>query len=130
MKLESPKKVVDQTPETVYSFLTDVRNYEQLMPENTTKFEVLGEKRFVFGLKGMPEIVLELKESTPFNKVVLGSASEKMPFLLTADILGLTEGSSEVQLRFEGEFNTMVSMMIKTPIQKFIETLATNLQHI
>ncbi len=130
MKLESPKKVVEQTPETVYNFLTNVSNYEQLMPENINKFQVLGDKRFLFALKGMPEIVLELKENVPFNKVVLGSVSDKMPFLLTSNILELTEQSSEVQLLFNGEFNTMVSMMVKGPIQKFIETLIMNLQHI
>lgn len=130
MKLESPKKVINRTPETIYAFLTDVKNYEQLMPENKTKFEVLGDKRFVFGLKGMPEIELQLKECTPYNEVTLGSVSEKMPFLLKADILELTQGSSEVQLHFAGEFNTMVSMMIKSPIQKFMETLTSNLQHI
>lgn len=130
MQLESPKKVVDQTPETIYAFLTDVKNYEKLMPENISKFEVLGPKRFVFALKGMPEIVLEIKETVPYNKVVLGSTSEKLPFLLTSTILELVEDSSEVQLLFEGEFNTMVTMMIKGPIQKFIDTLSTNIQQI
>ena len=130
MKLESPKKVIDKTPETIYGFLINVGNYEQLMPENISKFEVLGDKKFVFALKGMPEIVLEIKESTPFNKIVLGSVSDKMPFSLLINILELTEKSSEVQLYFEGEFNSMVSMMIKSPIKKFMETLVNNLQHI
>ena len=30
-------------------------------------------------------------------------------------------------LTFEGEFNPMMAMMIKGPITKFIETLATNI---
>jgi len=31
------------------------------MPENISKFEVLSEERFLFALKGMPEIVLSKK---------------------------------------------------------------------
>lgn len=130
MNLESPKKNVEKSPEEIYSFLTKVENYERLMPDNISKFEILGENRFVFALKGMPEIVLELKDSVPFNKVVLGAVSDKLPFTLTSNIKELTEGSSEVQLHFEGEFNAMISMMIKSPIQKFIETLVSNLQNI
>ena len=130
MKLESPKHVVEQSPETVFNFLIEVKNYKQLMPDTITKFEVLDENRFVFALKGMPEIVLELKESIPYNKVILGAASEKMPFTLTADLKELTENSTEVQLFFDGEFNSMVSMMIKSPIQKFINTLGEKMEHI
>ncbi|WP_031425825.1 SRPBCC family protein [Flavimarina sp. Hel_I_48] len=130
MKLESPKHVVEKSPETVFNFLTNVENYKQLMPDTATKFEVLGEDRFVFALKGMPEIVLELKESIPYNEVILGAASEKMPFTLNAQIKQLTENSSEVQLLFDGEFNSMVSMMIKSPIQKFINTLVEKMEHI
>lgn len=128
MKLESLKHVVSQPPENVFAFLTEVENYKQLMPDTTTKFEVLGEKRFVFALKGMPEIVLELKESIPYNKVILGAASDKMPFTLTAVIKQLTENSSQVDLLFDGEFNSMVSMMIKSPIKKFIGTLGEKLE--
>lgn len=53
-----------------------------------------------------------------------------MPFTLTADIKQLAENSSEVELSFNGEFNSMVSMMIKSPIQKFINTLGEKLEHI
>lgn len=130
MKLESPKKTVEKSPETVYNFLSEVKNYERLMPDNISKFEILGEKRFLFALKGMPDIVLELKDSVPFNKVVLGAASDKLPFTLTANILELTTGRSEVQFDFAGEFNPMITMMIKAPITKFMETLVKNLENI
>ena len=32
------------------------------MPENIAKFEVIGDDAFIFGLKGMPEIKLKMKE--------------------------------------------------------------------
>ena len=41
-----------------------------LMPDNIDKFEVLDEKTFKFALKGMPEIILRLKEHIPNEKVV------------------------------------------------------------
>ena len=130
MYIESPKKTIDKSPEEIFSFLTDVTNYKQLMPDSISKFEIVSEKRFLFALKGMPDIILELKNSVPFNKVVLGAASEKLPFTLTANIKELTDTSSEAYFEFEGEFNAMMSMMIKSPITKFIQTLTENLQKI
>ena len=127
MNLESPKVTVEKSAQYMFDALIDVRNFEKLMPENTAKFEVTGEDSFIFGLKGMPEIKLKMKDKAAPNKVVLGAASDKLPFTLTADIQSITETSSTVQLFFEGEFNAMMAMMVKGPISKFIETLSSNM---
>jgi hypothetical protein len=127
MNLESPRIAVDKSAQELFDLLCDVKNFEKLMPENTAKFEVVGEDSFIFGLSGMPEIKLKMKEKIAHNKIVLGAASDKLPFTLTADIISLSENSSNVQLLFEGEFNAMMAMMIKGPIGKFIETLAVNM---
>ena len=127
MNLESNKVIVEQSAEYLFNALNDVKNFEKLMPDNIAKFEVLDENAFIFGLKGMPEIKLKMKDKTPYSKVVLGAASDKLPFTLTADLNSLSENTTEVQLQFEGEFNAMMAMMIKGPIGKFIETLANNM---
>ena len=77
----------------------------------------------MFALKGMPEIELKLQEVEAPKKIVLGSANEKFPFSLTADIEENSDASSNVQLLFDGKFNPMVAMMVKKPLQKFIDTL-------
>jgi hypothetical protein len=127
MNLQSPKVTVEKSAQYLFDALTDVRNFEKLMPENTAKFEVTGEDSFIFGLKGMPEIKLKMKDKSAPDKVVLGAASDKLPFTLTADIQAASDNSSTVQLLFEGEFNAMMAMMVKGPITKFIETLAGNM---
>jgi hypothetical protein len=127
MNLESPKVTVAKSAQHIFESLSDVKNFEKLMPDNIAKFEVLGDDIFNFGLKGMPEIKLRLKEGVPYSKVNLAAASDKLPFTLTANIDSLSEGQSAVQLQFEGDFNPMMAMMIKGPISKFIETLAENM---
>lgn len=130
MNLESPRVTVGKSAQELFDLLSDIRNFEKLMPENIAKFEVLGDDSFVFGLSGMPEIKLKIKEKLAPTKLVLGAVSDKLPFTLEADINPLSENSSNVQLLFEGEFNTMIAMMIKGPIGKFIETLAVNMPKI
>lgn len=127
MFIESPSATVNKSDKQVFEFLTDLKNFEQLMPENIDKFEVINENRFLFALKGMPEIVLERKEQTEFSQLILGAASEKLPFTLKADIKTLEDAKTEVVLSFTGEFNAMMAMMIKSPITNFMGTLADNL---
>lgn len=127
MNLESQKVAVEKSAEYIFQALSDVSNFEKLMPENIAKFEVLGDDIFNFGLKGMPEIKLRMKEKIPNSKVVLSAASDKLPFTLIATIDAVSENKSAVKLDFEGEFNPMMAMMIKGPISKFIETLAQNM---
>ena len=127
MNLESPKVAVSKSAQELFDLLTDVRNFEKLMPDNIAKFEVIGDDAFIFGLKGMPEIKQKKKEKVAPNKVVLGAASDKLPFTLTASIDAVSDNNSDVKLDFVGEFNPMMAMMIKGPIGKFIETLATNM---
>jgi carbon monoxide dehydrogenase subunit G len=127
MNLESPKISVDESPEDVFNFLADIKNFESLMPENISKFEVLSEDKFLFALKGMPEIILKKKEVIPPNKIVLGAAGGKIDFSLIANITEINADSSEVKLDFKGDFNPMMAMMIKSPISKFIETLASSI---
>lgn len=130
MHIEVPKKRVAKSDKEVFDFLSDIKNFKTLMPDNIDKFEVLDEKTFKFALKGMPEIILRLKEQFPNEKVVLGAASDKLPFTLTGNIEALSDNESEVGLSFEGEFNAMMAMMIKTPITNFMETLSSNLDKI
>tara|TARA_R110002033_G_scaffold6273_1_gene24899 strand:+ start:9438 stop:9602 length:165 start_codon:yes stop_codon:yes gene_type:complete len=50
-----------------------------------------------------------------------------LDFSLTGNIVENSDSSSDVQLTFDGDFNPMMAMMIKGPISKFIETLATSI---
>lgn len=129
MNIEGNKVTVGKSQKEMFEFLVDLKNFEQLMPENTQKFEVDGDS-FLFGLKGMPEIRLVLKEKTAYSKIILGAASSKLNFELNADIQEIDDTSSEVQLDFNGEFNMMMAMMVKKPLTSFIEALTDNINQL
>ena len=126
MNIEGTKVTTQKSAKEVYTFFTELLNFENLMPENIEKFEVDGDS-FVFGLKGMPEIRLVLKEKIEYSRIVLGAASSKLPFILAANIEEVSENSSTVQLQFDGDFNPMMTMMIKKPLTKFVDTLTDNI---
>lgn len=130
MQITSKKVTVNKTNEALCKFLSDVKNFEKLMPENTSKFEVIKENAFVFALQGMPEIALEVKEVNAPDQVVLGAMSEKLPFTLTGNIEAIDDATSNAELLFEGDFNPMMKMMIKGPITKFLDALVTNMEQL
>ena len=127
MNLESPKVSVQKSGNEMFEFLAKVENFEIIMPEEIDKFESR-ENGFIFALKGMPSIKLQLEELIPSSKVVLSSTNDKIPFTLTANIIETGDNTSDVQLVFAGKFNAMMAMMIKSPLRKFINTLAENIE--
>ena len=127
MKLESQKVTADKSQQEMFEFLTNVENYEKIMPESKEKFEIRPEDSFVFQLKGMPEIKLKIVETIEPSLVVLGSTAEKFPFQLKTHIADAGNNKSEVHMDFEGNFNPMMSMMIKGPLKKFITALTENI---
>ncbi len=130
MKLNSKRVVVQKSAEDLCDFLGEMSNFKKLMPESTTKFEMLDEKSFVFALKGMPDIALELREIEKPNKVVLGSKSDKVPFTIVGDIQEISENESSIELLFDGQINAMMAMMVKSPLSKFMDKLTDNLQQL
>ncbi|WP_299159704.1 SRPBCC family protein [uncultured Tenacibaculum sp.] len=129
MNIEGNKVTVKKSAKDVFDFFSKLENFEQLMPENTQKFEVDGDS-FIFGLKGMPEIRLVMKEKTEYTNITLGAASSKLPFTLSSDINEISENETDVILKFNGDFNPMMAMMVKKPLTKFIETLTENISKI
>jgi carbon monoxide dehydrogenase subunit G len=130
MHLESEKVSIAKSQKETFEFLKNVENFKKLMPESIEKFEMLSADSFLFQLKGMPTIKLKLEKMEPNHLVVLAASSDKLPFTLRGEIEEVNERESSVQLIFEGEFNSMMAMMIKNPIKKFITTLSENLKAI
>lgn len=126
MELQSDKVTVQKSQQELFDTLTNVENYEQLMPESKEKFEVKSEDTFLFALKGMPEIALQIKETREPEYIRLGSTSDKFDFSLDVEIESLGENQSQAQLFFHGKFNTMMAMMVKGPLKKFIGNLSEN----
>ena len=127
MHLQSETTTVNKSQQEVFEFLTNVHNYEKIMPESIEKFEIKGDDSFLFQLKGMPVIGLKMQEKNPYHSATLGSMSDKFAFTLKADIQEVDATTSKVQLIFDGEFNAMMAMMVKSPLKKFINTLSENL---
>tara|TARA_B100001093_G_scaffold68792_3_gene59023 strand:+ start:6122 stop:6514 length:393 start_codon:yes stop_codon:yes gene_type:complete len=127
MKLESVKTVSELNNNLLFEKLCNVENFNKIMPQNISKFEIIDEYTFVFSLKGMPSIKLKIDEKENPNRIKLSSLDSKIVFSLTAHILENDNNTSLFYLEFSGNLNPMMVMMVKTPLQTFIDELSSNI---
>lgn len=125
--IRAPKQSLEKSAASIYNFLNQLENVEKIMPEDLEHFEMTGDDSFFFILKGMPKIYLKRGETEPPNKLILTSAREKYDFHIGAYIEETGEDTCDVSLDFQGEFNMMLEMMIKSPITNLIHSMSENL---
>jgi hypothetical protein len=78
MNLESPKISLSKSANEVFDFLSNVKNFEGLMPKNISNFELLEKDKFIFALTGMPEIILQKKIRRSAQQHCFGGCRRKI----------------------------------------------------
>lgn len=126
LTLKSNTATVAKSPELVYSEFSDYRNFEAVMPEGTQSFSA-DDESMTFTLKGLPEIKLKTKALKSPELISLEVAGGKIHFTLSAHISAGGANEASVYISFEGDINPMMAMMVKQPLQKFINSLAENI---
>ena len=127
MTLNSTSNELKLSDQNLFYKLTDINNYEKIMPENISKFEIIDSNTLIFSLKGMPEIKLVFGEKISPTLITLNSSESKINFSLTAHINKIDESNCNFSLEFNGDLNPMIQMMVKTPLQSFINDLSNNI---
>ena len=127
MKLNSNSNHLNISDTTLFEKLCAIENFKLIMPENISKFEILDQSTLIFSLKGMPPIKLIFGEKHSPSLITLNSSESKINFSLSAHIKKIDENSCEFSLEFNGDLNPMIQMMVKTPLQSFINDLSKNI---
>lgn len=127
MKLNSNSTNLNISDTTLFEKLCAIENFKLIMPENISKFEILDQSTLIFSLKGMPPIKLIFGEKHSPSLITLNSSESKINFSLSAHIKKIDENSCEFSLEFNGDLNPMIQMMVKTPLQSFINDLSKNI---
>ena len=128
MKVNTNKVRFTKNQQDAFNFLLDMKNYEQLMPEDTKSFEIHESgKGFTVGVGALPKVGMRLKETVEPSQIVFESPAPAFEYTLTISIDAVDDNSSDVTLDFDGNFNMMIEMMAKKPLTSFIETIAENI---
>jgi len=126
MTLKSIPNELNISDKNLFDKLIDINNFQKIMPENISKFEIIDSNTLIFSLKGMPEIKLIFGEKKSPSLIILNSSESKISFSLSAHINKIDDNNCSFFLEFNGDLNPMIQMMVKTPLQTFINDISKN----
>lgn len=126
-KLQSQEVTIDKPAEGIYKFLTNLNNFEKLMPAEVSDWKSTIDE-CTFTLKGMPSIGFMITEQTPHTNIVYKGIG-KLPaaVFLKVAIQPYNDNKCKAQLFLEADLNPMLKMMVEKPLTKFLDVLAHNL---
>ena len=130
MELKSLISNSKLSAKNLFDKLSVIENFETLMPESVSKFELIDSESFLFSIKGMPTFKLKIEEKLTSKKIVLKSVESKITFYLIGFIKESDDKNSTFQIEFKGQLNPMMEMMVKTPLQTFIDDLSKNVKNL
>ena len=112
----------------IYEYVIKIDNYEAILGNEIRNFEKLNENQFKIKIGSMPNICLELVEDNINSCVKLISNDSNLNFKILISINSIDENSSVVNVKFDGKFSSMIEMMIKNPLEKFIDSLRNKIE--
>ena len=112
----------------IYDYVIKIDNYEAILGNEIRNFEMLNENQFKIKIGSMPNICLKLVEDEVNCCVKLISNDSNLNFEILISINSIDENSSVVNVKFDGKFSSMIEMMIKNPLEKFIDSLRNKIE--
>ncbi|SFT04894.1 SRPBCC family protein [Sphingobacterium wenxiniae] len=114
----------------VYTFLADLNNHEQLMPDNIYNWSsTVDEARFT--IKNMAKLALKISQRID-NKEVVCIPVEEAPFEITLrwTVEKKDENLTTATFIIEAQLNMMMKMMASGPLQKLADHQVNALKRI
>ena len=115
--------------EEVYTFVTDIRNFERFIPQGTINNWLSDKESCSFNVSMLGTVSLRIAEKEMFKKVVYnGDALKKNDFTLVLDIVNSVKNTAEVKVSLNADLNPMLKMMASKPIVQFLEMLVNEME--
>ena len=130
MEISKQTNILQFSSSKIYDFIINIDNYKTILGDEISDFEKLSVKEFKIKIGSMPKISLELVENRPSSSVKLLSNDSNLNFQICITVDSVDKNSSVVYVKFEGKFSTMIEMMIKNPLEKFINSLKNKVEEL
>lgn len=130
-KIESRTGKINQSDEKIYNFLSDFNNFKHLIPPEKVKNWSSTTDSCRFTIEGIGDAGMKIIEKKPFELIkITADGSTPINFFLWIQIKKINEGQSGFRIVIEPQVNAMMMMMVKSPLQKFVDMLVTQLENL
>ena len=130
MEINKESKEIPYSSEKIYTYIIDINNYENILKNEIKSFDKISENEFKIKIGSMPGIKLILEKNLTDEYVKLISNDSNFNFSIIIYVNQISEKSSKVNVKFIGSFSSMIEMMIKKPLENFIESLKNKIEEI
>ena len=129
LKFESRVGKLTCTTSEVFNFITDIRNFEQFIPDGSLKNWQASADSCSFQVPPLGATSISLTEKRPDSFVVYsGDALKKNDFKLFVHISENEKKLAVIKVILNVELNPFLKMIASGPIEKFIEKLISEME--
>jgi len=126
---ESRKGIVNCTAQDLYYFLTDIRNFERFIPKDKISNIKTDQDSCSFNVSMMGNVNIRIGDRKEYSEVLYsGNAMMVNDFSLTVKFCDAEPSYSKVKLSVLAHLNPLLKMLAGEPINKFLETLITEME--
>jgi hypothetical protein len=123
-RIESKHVEIARPAQDVYTFLQDMNNFQQLLPQDRISEWKSDGTSCSFKVAGAATIGLQLDGGTAPDHLRLKS-TERSPFPFTLDVhLDGANGSTQAYQVFEADLNPFIKMMVESPLKNLFDHIA------
>ncbi|MEN9443402.1 MAG: hypothetical protein RIS47_292 [Bacteroidota bacterium] len=122
-RIESQKVVISKPAEQVFEFFSSFDNYKELMPSSVSKFTSTADTCEI-GIKNMGSLPMKIVKRDNGKSILAEKNGDAMfNFTFEANVVALSETSSEIQLILNADLNPMLKMVAAKPLAGFLDIL-------
>ncbi len=129
MVFESRTGKLTCTTSELFSFITNLRNFEQFIPDGNIKNWQASDDNCSFQIPPFGTASVRIMEKIPFSLVEYsGDALKKNDFKLSVHISENEKKRAEVRLILSADLNPVLKIMAVEPVKKFMEMLISEME--
>ena len=132
VKIESKKVELNRNVEFVYEYLSDFTHFSMMANDKIENFKAT-QDRCSFTIKGMTDMGLKIISRLPNESITISNDTDvpsSMPlnFLIIFEFERVEPYVTKVIVKMELDANPMIAMMVKKPLEKFVNSLADGMK--
>lgn len=123
MEVKSTPQLVHIPMAALHAQLTDFHHFGHSLPPQVINYRVEGDT-CSFTLQGLADISLHIFRKDPDHIIYSNTADKPFPFHLHFFLYPEDENTCQLMVAFEGDLNPMLALIVRGPLQNFVNLLA------
>lgn len=126
VSFKSQEVSVASSKESIFEFISDLRNFESLMPDQVEKWEA-DRDQCEFTIKGLSTFNMKIAGRSDEKVVLMSGDKAPIDFELTC-YLKSVESNAAAMLELNADLPPMIKMMASRPLQNLVDIMAEKLK--